>query len=268
MQITTDGWQSSLGSGDTPCDPGMEPFGKMAVSIERPSISPPLLPARLAAGVASPVAGVQSLEVRGASPATGDDAPVTFRASPVKEVAAPALEDASRNLQVASRTFRDRSRTSQVASGTFQDASRTFQDESATFQDASRNFQIASGTFQVASGNLQDASRTVGFCHFLVENRRFTPKKHFLGIMPLPEVDGRDSALRCPRRRAQRQAAANGPLTRSFRPHGRRRRSAASLPDQTSLNSIFPAFSKPKPAALPPFGVGQRLKSTKTRNDK
>ncbi len=62
--------------------------------------------------------------------------------------------------------------------------------------------------------------------------------------MPFINYQGRDSALRCPRRRAQRQATEKtDDLPRSFRPAGRGRRSAASLPNQTSVNDIIPGKS-------------------------
>src|SRR5450631_1012827 len=61
--------------------------------------------------------------------------------------------------------------------------------------------------------------------------------------MPFTNNGGRDSALRSPRRRAERQTTENtGLLPCSFRPAGRGRRSAASLPTAWFVIWIIPFF--------------------------
>jgi len=72
----------------------MEPLWKMAASIERPSSPPPLLPAKLAAGVASSAAGDETPALRVASPVAGAVAPVKRLASPVKSVPPQTVLDA------------------------------------------------------------------------------------------------------------------------------------------------------------------------------
>jgi hypothetical protein len=58
--------------------------------------------------------------------------------------------------------------------------------------------------------------------------------------MPLTNLQGRDSALRCPRRRAQRQATENAGFTTFVPSFGRGRRSAASLPLKKFVKDIMP----------------------------
>jgi len=62
--------------------------------------------------------------------------------------------------------------------------------------------------------------------------KRPPPRSQIMEFCKCPTFKAGTSALRCPRRRAQRQAMEGGRLSRSFRLAGRGRRSAASLPSK------------------------------------
>ena len=145
-------------------------------------------------------------------------------------------------LLIRLEAFLTRSVTFLIRSKALLTRSMTFLIRSVTLLIRSMAFLIRSA---VVSARLKPGIRVKMAQHDSLQADLITaktPRMIFFGTMQFTNFRGRDSALRCPRRRAQRQATETGHLWHSLRPAGRGRRSAASLPPIKFVKDIIPVF--------------------------
>ena len=184
----------------------MESLASVVHSFDRPGSPPRLLASRLTAGVASPVAGVQSLALRGASPATGGRRTCHISRFPCQRGCCSSLEGCIPEL---SGSVPNLSGFIPNLSGFIPNLSGRVRNLPGSVRNLSGCIPDLSGSVRKPSGCIPDLPGSVRNLPGCIPDRWFLP--HFPRKLP-------------------------------FYPK----------------NSI----SKPKPAALPPFGVGQRPNAT------